>query len=265
MNEEIVRLGLMDDANIALDEAALELAALDNPGVELAPYRELLDAMTAELERQRSAARNVYDQAALLAGVIAGEHDFRGNTDNYDDPANADLIAVIDRRRGLPVTLSIIYVALARRLGWKATALNTPGHLLVLIGAPPASVVIDPFNAGAIVDSQALAKLFAQAATAPLVAAPLSNQATLVRLLFNQASRAQQSGHTERALTLYQRMTAVAPLTTQLWWERAELEQQLGHLAAARISLSAMLETTRDANLRSQIRQALDKLARSAH
>src|SRR5262245_8005814 len=124
----------MEDEHIALDEAALALAALDNPGVDLTPLRELLDSMTARLSSQRRAARSPYDQAALLAGVIAGDEDFRGAAEDYDNPANADLISVMQRRRGMPITLSIIYVAVARRVGWAAVGLNMPGHLLVRVG-----------------------------------------------------------------------------------------------------------------------------------
>jgi regulator of sirC expression with transglutaminase-like and TPR domain len=268
VNEEIVQLGLMDDDNIELDEAALALAALDNPGIDLAPYRATLNDMAAQLERRRNAAGSVFDQAALLAGVISGEHGFRGEAHNYDDPANADLISVMDRKRGMPITLSILYVALARRIGWTAVGLNTPGHLLVRIGKTPTSVVIDPFNAGVVVGRDAVAELLKRAGAAgmtPEAVTPLSNQAMLVRLLLNQATRARSAGHLERALTVYQRMTTVAPLMSNLWWERAEVERQLGHIAAARASLNAMLETTREPDLRKHIRATLDSLTRSMH
>ena len=85
----------------------------------------------------------------------------------------------------------------------------------------------------------------------------------LVRLLSNQAARARRAGDLDRALTLHERMTSFAPSFTGLWWERARLEQLLGHARTARASLGAMLETTRDPALRSRIRAALDALARS--
>lgn len=268
MNEDVVRLGLMDDENINLDEAALLLAALDSPEVDLTSYRELLSAMSDELAQRRRLAKSPYEQAVLLASVIGGEYGFQGESESYDDPANADLIAVINRRRGLPVALSIIYVALARRVGWNATALNTPGHVLVRIGAYPQAVVIDPFNEGVIVDRRVITELLVRgggAPSAPETVPALSNQATLVRLLSNQATRARQIGEIDRALVLYRRMTTIAPLLTGLWWERAELERQVGEFGAARISLNAMLETTRDAALRVHIRATLNNLTRSTH
>jgi regulator of sirC expression with transglutaminase-like and TPR domain len=268
VNETILYLGLIDDDQIALDEAALALAALDHPRIDIARYRVLLAEMAEQLNLHRDAARGVYDRAVLLAAVLAGQYDLRGDSENYDDPANADLIAVLDRRRGLPIALSILYVALARRIGWSAVGLNTPGHVLVLIGQAPASVVIDPFNAGAVVNRDEFAKLQSRGGASDGSlggVAALSNRAMLVRLVLNQATRARAAGQYERALVLYQRMTTVAPLLSHLWWDRAELERQLGQIVAARASLNAMLETTRDTALRKHIRAALDNLARSIH
>ena len=193
-----------------------------------------------------------------------GQHDHP--RPHADGPA--DLVAVIDRRRGLPVALSILYVAVARRVGWPAEPLNMPGHVLVRIGREPDSVIVDPFDGGAILDGKGLSSLVARvvgshATVEPEHLAPLGNRAVLVRLLSNQAARARRAGNLERALVLHERMTSFAPSFTGLWWERARLEQLLGRVRTARASLGAMLETTRDPALRSRIRAALDALARS--
>jgi regulator of sirC expression with transglutaminase-like and TPR domain len=92
---------------------------------------------------------------------------------------------------------------------------------------------------------------------------PMSNRQMLVRLITNQASRARSAGDTRRALKLYERMTLIAPRLTSLWWERARLEQLLGHNVAARASLTAMLETTHEPALARRIQAALAALARS--
>lgn len=83
----------------------------------------------------------------LLSKVIAGEFGFTGDYLDYDDPDNADLIRVIDRRRGLPVSLTILYASAARRIGYQADVLNTPGHVLGRVGTETDSVLIDPFKA----------------------------------------------------------------------------------------------------------------------
>lgn len=267
MIEDIAYLGLLDDEEIMLDVAALDLAALDHPGTELGRYHALLDEMLDRLLDRGRDARSARERADALSEVIAGEYRFHGDRETYDDPANADLIAVIDRRLGLPVSLSILYVAQARRIGWDAHALSTPGHVLVRIDGDPSPLLIDPFGGGAVVGALQLASLLssvlgAGTAAGPEHVAPMTNREALVRLLMNQATRAEQAGEVDRALTIYGRMTTVSPACGHAWWERARLELVQGDVGSAKASLNAMLEMTRDPELRLHIFAALDALAR---
>lgn len=262
---DITTLGLMDEADLELDLAALALSALDHQGADLQPYINLLRAIGSSLRDLADDIEGADEQAEALARVFAGEFGFTGDTETYDAPLNADLIRVLDRRKGLPVTLSILYVAAARRLGWTAHALNTPGHVIVSIGTSPFTL-IDPFRDGAIVTPQQLALILArtlgrQALVEPHHLVAMSNRAVLVRLLLNQASRAEQEGDLARARTLYQRMTVVAPENGHGWWELARLQLVARDVDAARRSLSAMLEITRDPERREHISAALDAIS----
>jgi regulator of sirC expression with transglutaminase-like and TPR domain len=265
MLSDIAHLGLIDEDEIELDAAALEIAALDHPNVDLADYVAFLERLTEQLLARAVTAHSPVEQAAALAALFAGDHGFIGDRESYDDPANADLIRVIDRRRGLPIALSILYVAAARRIGWTAHPLNTPGHVLVGIGDED-MLLIDPFGGGEPVSGQQLASLL-QAALGRVGddlsqhVAPMSNRAALLRLLVNQASRAEAAGQVERARIVHGRITTIAPGYSHGWWERARLEIASGDPAAARQSLSAMLETTRDPALRLHVNAALDQLA----
>ena len=151
MNDSITWIGLVDDEEIRLDIAAIELSALDHPGLDLSPYQDLLDEMEARLGIVGASAVTAEEQRDALEQVIADEFDFEGDRDSYDAPVNADMIRVIDRRRGLPVSLSILYVAMARAMGWHADPLNTPGHVLVRLTTPEATLLVDPFSGGAAV------------------------------------------------------------------------------------------------------------------
>ena len=262
MIDQIAYLGLVDEAEIELDRAALEIAALDHPAAELDRYLDLLEQVADRLRTRDHTARTPGERAEALADVLAVEFGFEGDRETYDDLANGDLIQVIDRRRGLPVALSILYVALARRVGWVAHALNTPRHVLVGVGQPRA-LLIDPFNRGEFVDREQLASLLLRSGGRldPEHVAPMGPRAVLVRLLMNQATRAEQAGRLDRALTVMERITTVAPAHSLGWWERARLERALGDAHAARLSLSSMLETTRDPDLRTHVMSALDALA----
>lgn len=266
MEDDIAHLGLLEDEAIVLDAAALELAAMDHPEVELQQYADLLGEMTEALADAAGASASSQEHARALAEVIAGSYGFGGDQLTYDHPDNADLIRVIDRRRGLPVSLTILYVAAARRLGWTADALNTPGHVLARVGPETEPVLIDPFNGGRVVGPDALSALLRNmlgqgAEPAPEHLEPMSNRSVLVRLLMNQASRAEQQGNGDRALTLYRRMTLMAPAYAHGWWEHARLQVLAGDAAGARSSLSAMLEVTRDPSVRIHIYAALDALS----
>ncbi|MDO6415171.1 transglutaminase-like domain-containing protein [Sphingomonas sp. BIUV-7] len=267
MDENLTRLGLIDEEAIVLDEAALQLALPDHPETDLDPYHSLLAEIALRLRAVAPDAASPHACADALSLVLNGEYGFTGDRDTYDDPANADLIRAIDRRRGLPVSLSILYVAAARRLGWSAHVLDLPGHVLVLIGEPAESVMIDPFSDGALVPAGQLVALLSASAgpsASDVVEVPaMPNRAILARLLLNQAVRAEDGGSGRRALDLYRRITAFAPDNAHAWWQRARLELVDQDVAAARQSLAAMLEVTRDPALRVTITDTLEALIAS--
>jgi regulator of sirC expression with transglutaminase-like and TPR domain len=264
MDGNAERLGLIDEDEIVLDEAALALAQLDHGETDLAPYYDLIEAIAARLAIVGQDATSARQRADALSAVLGEEFGFAGDQQSYDDPANADLIRVIDRRRGLPVSLSILYVAAARRLGWAASVLDVPGHVLVLVGEEATPLIVDPFRGGVIVGRDQLAALLmaSDPAATPAVrhVAAMPNRAVLVRLLLNQATRAEQAGKGRRALELYARITAMAPGYGPAWWERARLELVDGKIARARNSLTSLLEVTREPALRQRVTETLAAL-----
>lgn len=262
---DLRNLGLVDDGDIVLDEAALTLARLDHDEADVSPYEDMLSDIASRLGEVGFGITDASRRAACLAQVLAEEFGFAGDTVTYNDPDNADLIRVIDRLRGLPISLSILYVAAARRIGWAAEILNFPGHVLVMVGHEAEPVVIDPFRGGVRVGIEEITALLASAnggiSAAVHHLAAMPNRAILVRLLLNQATRAEKAGRGRRVLLLYSRMTSIAPDYPHPWWERARLELADDDVTAARASLTAMLEITREPALRERINSTLDSLA----
>jgi regulator of sirC expression with transglutaminase-like and TPR domain len=265
--DPLAALGLADEEDLILDDAALLLAAADHPRTDLGKPRLLLDSFADRLRAHAAGRPESAARADALTRLLAQEEGFTGDSDTYDAAENADFLALLKRRRGLPVTLAILYVGLARRLGWQAAPIGLPGHVFVRVGGAADPVLLDPFTYGRTLGAAGLEMLVARALgrqSRPEARhlAPLSNRETLVRLLSNQAMRARKGGNLDRALILTRRLTLIAPAMRDLWWERARLEQLAGDKPAARASLSAMRETTRDPAVLKRIRAAEDALAR---
>lgn len=251
-------LGLIDDDDLVLDFAALEIAALDHSGDSTAEPLALLDRIEGDLRSQGDLFVRVPAQAARLTAVLGDAYGFDGDRDSYDAAENADLIRVLERRRGLPVALAILYAAAARRVGWSACVLDTPRHALVALHGREI-IVLDPFNGGRPVPLSAVTGREAGPVRLEHLA-PMTNRAALVRLLMNQVTRAAQQRDFQRALAVIDRVTTVAPAYSPGWWEQARLALAVSDRSAARDSLNAMLETTHDPVQRRQALQALKTL-----
>ncbi|HEX3429983.1 MAG TPA: transglutaminase family protein [Rhizomicrobium sp.] len=128
------RLGESGEGPCDIASAALMLAVLDYSGRDLRPYRSHLQGMTEHAQTESRLAMSADDGARILAELLAGRYGYDGDRLAYDDPQNANLISVIDRRRGLPVSLGILYLHAARAAGFEASGLKSPGHFLLRIG-----------------------------------------------------------------------------------------------------------------------------------
>lgn len=152
--------------------------------------------------------RRAPKKADALAAIMA-RHRYRGDAETYDDPANANLIRVTERRRGLPVALGILWVHAATAAGWQATGLDVPGHLLVAIEG----TVVDPFS-GAAAPPGMLAGLAQQAGHVGDPAAllrPMNHRGMLLRLQNNILLRRQQAGDHAGAAAVLADMARFAP------------------------------------------------------
>lgn len=144
--QRLTRLVRRQDADLA--EAALlcEAELASGPDVDVALLR--VDALVDQVRSAGFEASDPDHDAAQLAEHLAGDHGFIGDHETYNDPANGLLTRVLDRRRGLPITLSILYVSVARRLHVPAFPIALPGHVVTGIGGKDRPVVIDPFHGG---------------------------------------------------------------------------------------------------------------------
>ncbi|GLQ53306.1 transglutaminase-like domain-containing protein [Devosia nitrariae] len=261
---DVATIGLIDDEDILLDLASLALSHLDHENTDIAPYLKKLEEIEDRVCDEGRSAVLPRERAVVLSRILHGELGFVGDVDSYDESENADFIQVLDRRRGLPIALSILYVAIARRAGWSAYVLNLPGHVLVQVGEK-SPVVSDPFAGGGLMSEEKIAAisracLGKEGDASALSVLRMSNRDVLARLLNNQAVRAEDGNDPHRALTVYQRITQVAPRVLDAWQKLARLQLGFNDVAGARESLFAMSEIASDKKTRDRIMKAFDAL-----
>lgn len=224
------------DGPLDLLEAALDLSVLRRAEpLDLAPYRQHVAAMAsdlADLVRRRGAS------AEALAEVIARSYAYRGDGDSYDDLQNADLVRVIERRKGLPVALSILYLHVARVQGWEADGLAFPGHFLIRVGIDGARHVVDPFHDGTVRDAADLRGLLRQVAgpdaeLQPQYLEPVADRDVLLRLENNVRLRLAKREDWLGAEQSLERMLAIAPDRPELLFEAGQLNARLDKRRAA--------------------------------
>ena len=247
-------LGENGDGPHDIGMAGLMLAALDRPERKLASFRAHLSELAGAARDEVAFANDAEAAARALATVIAGRYGYEGERGQYDDPQNADLMSVIERRRGLPVALGIVYMHVARANGIPADGLLSPGHFLFRLVLKGSEAIVDPFNSGAVLDREQMnapnfgTPLLLQESNAPGQPdplAPISDCDVLLRLQNNIKTRALRSRETDRAVEITRRMVLIAPRRNYLWLELAHLQESLGALSAARSAYETCLNLSR--------------------
>lgn len=254
------------DEALDLAQMALALAALARPGIDAAPYAAHLDALAREAAALAAPGMRAEAQVAALNAVLFERGGYAGDSETYDDLANADLMRVIDRRKGLPIALSILYLHVARGLGWPAAGVNFPGHFLVQVGAGERGVLVDPFARGAVRAPAELERLLKrthgpEAALAPEHLARAANRDILLRLQNNIKLRCVQAGDVAGGLATVERMALIAPANPLVWFEAATLNAELGQLLRARTCLEAVTRLDPERRLAAQVEQLGTRLA----
>ena len=197
----------------ALARAALVIARIEYPRLDPEPCLARLD----ELGREAALRMDGGAPAARIARLnelLFEQEAFGGNHERYDDPGNSCLNSVLDRRTGIPITLSVVYMEVAQRAGLQVDGVNFPGHFLVRCAADPAgAIIIDPFHAGAVLSEQDCRRLlgteagestFDRALLAPTTLTQIATRmlTNLKRLYVEMRSFPQARVATELLLTL---------------------------------------------------------------
>jgi len=255
-----------DDA-IDLAEAALLIAAEAYPGLDVAHYLRVLDELAAAAEPAVHGAGAEAQRVHRLVEFLAVERGFRGNQEDYYDRRNSLLNQVLERRTGLPITLALVYMEVARRLGLTLLGVGFPGHFLAKFPGPP-ELIIDPFFGQILTPADCQTRLRAalgqDAQLDPSHLRAATAKEILVRMLRNLKQVALQAREYEPALGCSERILLVEPDLAPELRDRGLLYEQLECYAAARADLERFLALVPDDPSAGAVRERLIDLGRPA-
>jgi regulator of sirC expression with transglutaminase-like and TPR domain len=260
-------IGVIPDTEIDIGNAAIQLARVDAPNADWQAAR----AQLSELARDAVAiakslgTRDVSMRAEALAGLISGRYAFAGDSETYDDLSNANMIRVVERRKGLPVALGIIWLHAARAAGWGAHGVDFPAHFLIALEGKSVQAVVDVFAGGVTLDARDLRALLKRvegedAELRPGLLRPMSARRVLLRLQNNIMTRRLQVGDLAGGLTCTEDMLRIAPDHAELWRQAAVMNQRLDRVGAALRCFDRFLALVPEGDAAARVRGAMNEL-----
>lgn len=256
--------GTLPDAELDIAAIALQFARVDAPEADWRAAAATLTEIARAAVRAAAADKaadggDTARRRVVLAGLLHGEFGFTGDDETYDDLANANLIEVVGRRRGLPVALGILWLHAAEAAGWGAHGVDFPGHFLLGLRGQRETVVVDVFAGGAALDPpglRALLKLVEGEAAElrPGLMRPMTKREVLLRLQNNIKLRRLRAGALDGALACTEDMLRLAPDHPALLREAGLMNQRLDRIGAALVWLDRYLAVAPDGESAARIR-----------
>jgi regulator of sirC expression with transglutaminase-like and TPR domain len=258
--EPFARVLARDDSRIDLARACLLIAQDAYPGLDVDRYLGEIERMALRLRGHMPQSGGAEERVVALNQVLFEDLGYWGNTDDYYDPRNSYLNEVIDRKTGAPITLSILYMEVGRRIGLPLEGVSFPGHFLVRLRLRGGMLVFDPFSGGAPQSEaelrQRLQRVIPEAAAASVPVAelpldqflePATNRQILSRLLRNLKGIYREADKPERMLEVLNRMLVVSPDASAELRDRGYVYQRLECWRPALKDLTDYVEREPDA------------------
>ena len=236
---------------INLARAALYVAAEQEPELDVVAYLGRIALLSDAARKMLPGRHSVYDAIHTVNELMYNVEGFKGNREHYYDPKNCLLNYVIDERRGIPITLSIIYSEIARRLGHNLRGVGMPGHYLLAAGRGASEVFIDPFNNGGLLSRKECLSIALRgnrvpkgrlAALAGRLLPTSDKRAMLKRLLVNLKMMHVKRNESDSALKCAERIQLLDPRDWRNLGELAGLQAEVGQYSRAVESFNTFLE-----------------------
>ncbi|HCF26055.1 MAG TPA: hypothetical protein DEV81_02260 [Cyanobacteria bacterium UBA11049] len=257
------------DKQIDLAKAALFIAQEEYPNLDPDEYLNALDTMAFELQQQLPDRQYPLRIIQTINRYLYDDLGFTGNVADYYDPRNSFLNEAIERRTGIPITLSLIYLEVAQRIDFPMVGIGMPGHFLIRPDVPDMETFVDAFNRGEILFSQDCQERLAQIYGQPVTLQPefleaVSNRQFLMRMLTNLKFIYLQQKELEKALRAVERILLLFPELQRELRDRGLINYQLGRFNAAVADFENYLSQVPDAEDALVIRRLLNQLGRNS-
>jgi regulator of sirC expression with transglutaminase-like and TPR domain len=254
------------EEKIDLGRAALTIALSDYPRLDIAAYLARIDQIAVDVVHRCEAGGDVLQSVAALNYVLFSQHGFHGNRDDYYDPKNSFLNEVIERKTGIPITLSILYMEVAQRIGLALDGVGFPGHFLVKCAKEGGEIVIDPFDRGEIKSREELRlmleRLYGRAiALRPEFFKPASKRDILKRMLGNLKAIYLKSNDLVKLLAVLDRAIILEPAGAEEIRDRGTVYLRLECYPQARADFETYLCLAPQADDAAAVREQLVSLA----
>ena len=253
-----------------LARGALAIARIGHPDLVADPWLRRLDALADAVRKRLPPGTSRDGAVAALAGYLFGDCGFHGNHDDYYDPRNSYLNDVLERRTGIPITLSVVLLEVGARLGLALEGVGFPGHFLVRAAGARGPLLLDPFFGGRPVDERELLARYRGfrgddvPALPPDALAPTAVSGVLARMLRNLLRVFLDRKEHERALLAADLLLVLVPDSTDELRVRGLLYEHLECFRAALDDFARYLELAPQASDAETIRARVDRLARLA-
>jgi regulator of sirC expression with transglutaminase-like and TPR domain len=259
------------DEDISLAEAALLIAGHEYPDLPVSAYLSRLDELAHGLRMRIGEDATDLERIAELNQFLFGDLGFRPNSEDYYDPRNSFLNEVLERRTGIPLTLSVIYMELGRKIGLPLKGVSYPGHFLVKCAVPEGALVLDPYSGGISLGLQDLQKRLrevrggevSRAIVAELLVSA-SNKEIIVRLLRNLKAIYLRGHDLDKALPIMDWIIATMPEQTPELRDRGMIYQELECPRAALADFEEYLKRSASCEDADEIRRRIIELRRDA-
>lgn len=271
LTERLTQIISGPDSDIPLTEAALLVASHQYPDLDLEHWLGRIDALAGNLRQRIDPAANVPSRIAALNQYLFDELGFAPNADDFYDPRNSFLNDVIERRVGIPISLSLLYMAIGARIDLELCGVCFPGHFLVKCKAPEGTVVLDPYAGGMSLGLPDLQRRLrevrggevSRAIIAGLLVAS-SKKEILVRMLRNLKAVYLRRHDLDRALAIMEWIVGAEPEHAAEVRDRGMIYQELNCFRAAITDFERYLRLDPECTDADDIRQRLMDLQRNA-